>query len=146
MRDKFFIAIVIAVVSVVSRADVLITDLRINAPIPGQAVSAGYFEIENTGAENISIAEISSEQASRIEMHTHTMKNGMMNMVEIDSVNIEAGNSLSFEQGGHHLMVFGPDSEAIENGVLDLVFELSNGTRIERPARVEHLVKRKQTN
>lgn len=117
-----------------------ITDLRIKAPIPGQIISAGYMNVRNQTDEEVSIVRVSSRSASKIEMHTHNTQDGMMMMQKLDLVDVPAGGTVNFKEGGYHLMVFDPDAEAVKAGTLRLVFELSDGYVIPVMGKVEHLM------
>jgi len=123
-----------------------ISDLRINAPIPGQNLSAGYMNVTNQTDREVTIVRVSSKSAARIEMHTHAMEEGLMRMVKMESLSIPARESILFEQGGHHLMVFNPDKDAIEQGQIRVVFELSNDYVIPVDARIEELVSKKPSS
>lgn len=123
-----------------------ISDLRIKAPIPGQSISAGYMSIKNQTGEEVTIVRVSSRHASKIEMHTHSMHDGMMMMKKLESLSIPANGSVLFEEGGYHLMVFDPAQEAIAEGKMRVVFELSNDYVIPVDARIEHLMPQKDNS
>lgn len=140
MKSKILVSIFFVFFAHVALAEVIVSEARLKAPVPGQKVSAGYFVIKNAGAEPVSVKTVSSDSASRIEMHTHVMENGMMGMVKMDSVDLEPGESLSFTEGGHHLMVFDPDQRTMLSGEFDFIFDLSDGSQLEVFATVEKFV------
>lgn len=88
-----------------SAPSVLISDGYVLAPLKGRDIAAGYFIAENQGAA-ISLIGATSPMAS-IEIHTHSMVDGVMKMRKVDAVNLPEETSIAFEPGGFHLMMFG---------------------------------------
>lgn len=140
MKFRLIPLVLFATFSLAVRAEILVSDVRVKAPVPGQTISAGYLHITNSGEKEVVLLGVSSDSAARVEMHTHTMEDGMMGMVKMDSVRVKAGETLSFVEGGHHLMIFEPDPTAIDSGSFGLSFEFNNGDIINEDGRVEHLV------
>lgn len=85
---------------------VLISDGYIMAPLKGRDVAAGYFIAENQGTA-ISLVSASSPAAAAVELHTHSMADGVMKMREVDAVELPEEGSVAFEPGSFHLMMFG---------------------------------------
>lgn len=88
-----------------SAPSVLISEGYILAPLKGRDIAAGYFIAENQGTA-ISLTGASSPMAS-IEIHTHTLVDGVMKMRKVDAVELPEETSIVFEPGGFHLMMFG---------------------------------------
>ena len=65
-----------------------------------------YLTIENTTRDTIELIAAHTPRAERTELHTHTMKNGIMKMSQIFSSTILAGVTQEFKPGGLHVMVF----------------------------------------
>ena len=74
-------------------------------PVPGRP-SAAFFELENTGNEDLRLSGASLPDGGRAELHTHKHEDGIMRMARIDGLTIPAGGSVALERGGHHLMLF----------------------------------------
>jgi len=74
-------------------------------PFPGRDIAAGFFDLENTGGADRLISA-SSPDSSAVEIHNHIEDNGVMRMRRIDGVAIGGGETVRFEQGGYHLMLF----------------------------------------
>ena len=64
--------------------------------------------IENKGGEADSLIAASSPVFGRIELHTHEMNDGVMQMREVEALEAPAGDTLALEPGGNHLMLFEP--------------------------------------
>jgi len=85
---------------------VLISDGYIMAPLKGRDVGAGFFIAENQGPAT-QIVAASSPVARAVEIHTHSMADGVMQMREVDAVDLPENGSIAFEPGSFHLMMFG---------------------------------------
>jgi len=88
---------------------IVISDLRVQAPMGGQTMSAGYFEITNHSSVDDAIIDVESAVAKRVEMHKTENVDGIMKMRRQVSVDLKAGETLNFAPGGYHLMLFGVD-------------------------------------
>ena len=141
MIVKFLMLGLLLMGSSFAMAQVSLTGVRVNAPVPGQFISGGYMSIRNDGNQDVQLIAVASASAERIEMHTHTMRDGMMGMQQIQAVNIPAGEMVSFIEGGHHLMIFDPAAEAIVAGKFSLTFEFSDGSVLSESAVVTQLIK-----
>lgn len=86
---------------------IVISAAMVRAPLGGQTTSSGYFAITNHTELNDVILGVSSYDAERVEMHLTEESNGMMRMRKQELISINAGETLSFEPGGYHLMLFG---------------------------------------
>lgn len=95
-----------------SAADrVEITDIRVRAQPPGIPNSAGFFRVNNPGAD-AAIVGVSSTIAAATELHTHTAgPDGMMQMRQVPRIDLPSGQVVSFEPGGLHVMFIGLSGE-----------------------------------
>jgi copper(I)-binding protein len=91
--------------------------------------SSGYFTVHG-GAQPVTLRDVTTDAAVRIEMHDSVMKNGMMSMRQIDSVDIPAKSVVRFEPGGRHLMLWQVNPGVAATGKITLTFLFSNGDRI----------------
>jgi len=89
---------------------------------------AGYFIIENLTDKKITLISASSEFADHVELHTHKMKDGVMSMIKLRSLEVEAKSSLQFKTGGSHLMIFGLDNTKLPDERLPVELQFSDGT------------------
>lgn len=106
--------------------------------VTAQQPGAAYFALRNTGAEAdrligafpIAFAEIA-------ELHTHINDEGVMRMRAIDYVEIPAGETVLFEPGGLHVMLYGLDAPLSEGRLLGLILEFEKAGRVEVAVLVE---------
>lgn len=91
--------------------------------------SAGYFTV-HAGSDAVTLRDVTTDAAVRVEMHESAMQNGMMTMRKIDSVDVPAKGVLKFEPGGRHLMLWKINPGVAATGKLTLTLLFSNGDRI----------------
>ena len=95
-------------------------DARVRALIPGQDKTVGYFTARNGSDETVVLVGAQSEAARAVEMHTTLRDGDMVRMRRLAEVEIEPGETVRFEPGGRHLMLFGVTAlgEGVEIGLL----------------------------
>lgn len=74
--------------------------------IPGTSISSAYMTLKNTSSANVKLIAASSSVSKRVEIHQHTMENGLMKMRQRDDVEIAANDHVIFQPSGFHLMIF----------------------------------------
>tara|TARA_R110001583_G_scaffold13909_12_gene59022 strand:- start:4971 stop:5525 length:555 start_codon:yes stop_codon:yes gene_type:complete len=84
----------------------LIEQAYIRATIPGTLHSSSYMEIENKGEKTVTLLSVRSEISPRIEIHQHSMVDGMMRMRKLDSIVLKSKERVKLQPSGLHLMLF----------------------------------------
>lgn len=74
--------------------------------IPGSTVTSSYMVIENKGQKTVTLLGASSKISPRIEIHQHSMSDGMMRMRQLDSIDIKTNQRIVLQPSGLHLMLF----------------------------------------
>jgi len=85
---------------------VLVEQAYVRATIPGTSHSSSYMEIENKGEKVITLLSASSDISPRVEIHQHTMVDGMMRMRKLNSIDIKSKERVKLQPSGLHLMLF----------------------------------------
>ncbi len=85
-------------------------DARVRLPVPGSDKSVGYFTVTNTSDSVLVLTGASSPGVRAIEIHTMMLEGDMMRMRRLEDVTVAPGETVSFEPGGKHLMMFGVDT------------------------------------
>jgi periplasmic copper chaperone A len=75
---------------------------------PVVPMRAGYVKIKNTSNEDVEITGMQSDSFETVEMHETTMKDGMMQMVQRESIIIPANGNTELKPGGKHIMLINP--------------------------------------
>lgn len=104
-----------------SKKPISVENAWLRTPPAGLDKTAGYFQLNNHSGKDAILIGATSEQIRAIEMHTTTVDDDMMRMRRLKAVPIPAGESIRFEPGGMHFMIFGlRTSEAV---LITLQFE-----------------------
>ena len=92
---------------------------------PNAPNGAAYFRVENRGGEPDRIVSVRTDIAEAVELHTHELKDGMMKMRRVESVEVPAGGEAVFKPHGLHVMLFGLKQPLVDGESFDLtvVFE-----------------------
>lgn len=91
--------------------------------------SAGYFTVHG-GEAPVTLRGVLTDRAQRVEMHESLDQGGMMTMRPVESVDVPAKGTVVFAPGGKHIMLWGINPAAVEQGKMPLTFLFSNGDRI----------------
>lgn len=87
--------------------EVMVSDAYARAVPPGQPNSATFFSIMNHSSKARALVGASSPAAKVVEIHNHTMNNGMMQMRRVDKIDLPAGETVKLQPGGYHVMMIG---------------------------------------
>jgi copper(I)-binding protein len=96
---------------------------------------AVFLSIDNKGGADKLVAA-SSTLSQRVELHTHTMDNGVMRMRPVEAIEIPANSLTELKSGGHHIMMFDVKTMPEKGSPvpLTLTFETAGEVRIEATA------------
>ncbi len=123
-------ALLLVCASLVSAQTITVADSQIRQPMPGRTVTAGYFTLHNHSGQEIRLVAVSSTAFARAELHQHSHRDGMMRMEQVEYIAVSAGETVSLQPGGLHLMLFEPVA-AIEAGqTLPLTLQFADGQQL----------------
>jgi len=91
-----------------ARAPLTVSDVVVTRSVPGMPMNAGYFKLTNNSGQAISISHVTSPQFASVQMHETIIKDEVARMVPIEMLNLQPGETVSFEPGGKHLMLMRP--------------------------------------
>lgn len=96
---------------------------------------AVFLKIENNGDADRLISA-SSSLSNRVELHTHTMDNGVMKMRRVEAIDVPAKSTTELKSGGYHIMMFNLENlpEKGSRIPLSLTFEKAGEVKIEAVA------------
>jgi len=115
----------------------------IRAMPPGQEVTAAFLKLVNNSDRACKVTGGSSPIATDIQIHEHRHSDGMMKMRPLPSVTVEAGQSLIFEPGQLHLMLFGIQATLVPGHQQVLALTTENCGSLLVRAEVRSLFKNK---
>jgi periplasmic copper chaperone A len=99
--------------------DLNIGDARAATPSGGS--SQVLVELTNEGDGADTLVGVDSGAAAAVEIHRTEIEEGRASMVELDEVEIPAGETVQFRPGSLHLMLVAPDETVVEGGTFELV-------------------------
>lgn len=130
MKFKFLTALIITA-SFSSAADIEISNIYAKATPPSVKNSAIFFDIKNNTDKPIKLIGVSSAASKTGEIHTHVKVDGMMKMIQIDSIEIPSKGEANLKPGGLHIMLMNIHAQIKEGDKLDATFKFDNGEKIE---------------
>ncbi len=129
-----------------AKSAAILKDVVIRAFIPGASSSVGYFTYHNqtTAPQTLVGAEV--QGVGRVELHTHQHVDGVMKMRQLDKVTIAPTDSVTFESGGHHLMLFDPQENFKEGQKSALTLVFADGTKTQVATTIVGLTLKQSDN
>jgi copper(I)-binding protein len=106
---------------------------------PGQPNSAVFMRIVNGGDSPRALVGGKSDVADTVELHTHTMDEGMMKMRRIERIEVPAKGTVTLEPGGLHVMLIGLNRDLAPGDGVNLTLDLDDGSRVQVQAPVREV-------
>ncbi len=119
--------------------DVAIDGAYVRAVPPGQPNSAAFMQVSNKGSANHALVSGSSPVAEVVELHTHTMEGGMMRMRQVEKIDLPAGESVSLQPGGFHVMLIGLKQNLVPDEDIALTLRFEDGSEVTLNAPIHKL-------
>jgi len=83
----------------------VVSDVEITAPIPGNNMSAGYLALQNNSSAVVSISHVSSPDYGSVEIHESLIEDGVSRMRRVNELIIPPSTTVTLRRGGKHLML-----------------------------------------
>ena len=116
---------------------IMVDDPYVRAVPPGQPNSASFMSFHNKGDKDLALVAAASSAAEVVELHTHTMEDGMMRMRRVDKIDLPAGEMTSLKPGGLHVMLIGLKQKLVPGEKIGLTLSFDDGSelKVEAPVR-----------
>ncbi len=117
--------------------DISVSDPYVRAMPPGQPTSLAFMGITNNSSKDHAVLDAEGTVAKMVQLHTHTMKNGMMHMHKVEKIDLPAGKTVMLQSGGLHVMLMGlkQDLKPGDMVAINLVFEDGSKKKLDVPVR-----------
>ena len=69
-------------------------------------------------------------------MHEHTMKDGVMKMSQVMSIDVPAGGTVELKPGGYHIMLFETANKYGPGDKIDLTLKFESGLTVAKELNV----------
>lgn len=121
---------------------VQVTGAWVRAMPAASKKSAAYLVIDNPTGKDEELLSAATNISSLATIHTTRKKEGMMEMVAVDSVVVPAGGQIKLEPGGYHLMLTGLKRGPSEGDLVKIMLKFKHAGRITitAPVRVGRLL------
>jgi len=106
-----------------------IEDAWVRDAPPNARVMVAYASIRNISEYPIWITGASSSYFKAVELHETIEENGMASMIQLDFVKLAPAESVSFEPGGKHFMLFTPLGRSTLGDEIEFKLHLGNGDK-----------------
>ena len=118
-------------------AEVEISNAWLKESIPGTENGAGYFTISNVGTDVTTIVGAQTDASRAVEVHQHVLRDGMMRMRRVPELQLEPGETVVFQPGGYHLMLFGVKNAFKPGQNVEFTLLFNDGDRVSFVAEVK---------
>ena len=118
---------------------VKVKDPYVRAVPPGQPNSASFMALHNGDSQAHALVAAQSPAAKVVELHTHTLVDGMMQMRPVAKIELPAGATTSLKPGGLHLMLIGLQQQLVPNERVPLTLVFEDGSKAELNVQVRRL-------
>lgn len=86
---------------------ITIIEPYIRAMPPGQKVTAMFMILNNPSLDTYALVKAESDVSDNVELHEHVMKDGMMQMGQVEQIELKAQGNTQLKPGGYHVMLIG---------------------------------------
>lgn len=96
---------------------------------PGRMM-AGFMQLVNSTTDDIVLVDAASPQFGHVEIHTMDMEDGVMRMRRLEQLVLPAGQTVTLEPGGLHIMLIEPLDHYPAGSQLEIDLLTLDGSRI----------------
>lgn len=97
---------------------------------PGVMSHAAYMTLENGGEEKRSLVGVAAVGYAMAHLHKSEHQDGVATMSMIHQLDIDPGQTVSFEPGGLHIMLMRPEGKGELGGEVALTLTFANGEEL----------------
>ncbi|MDH5464552.1 MAG: copper chaperone PCu(A)C [Thiovulaceae bacterium] len=116
--------------TILSAAALSVSNGYVRATPPGVPNSAAFMQLQNHAKHDISVMSAHSNIAKKVELHTHDMVNGEMQMYQVKKIDIPANGKTILQPGGFHIMLLGLHKPLKIGSLVGLTLTLYSGEEI----------------
>lgn len=110
--------------AVQASAQTTVDDAWVRATVPSQSASGAFMTL--TADSDSKLLSVASPVAKDVQIHEMTMKNDVMSMGPVKSVDLPAGKAVTFDPNGYHVMLMGLTGQLKEGESVPLTLTVEN--------------------
>ncbi|WP_426234528.1 copper chaperone PCu(A)C [Pseudomonas sp. TWP3-2] len=111
----------------------------VRATVPNQSASGAFMTV--TADSDSKLLSVASPAAKDVQIHEMSMKNDVMSMGPVKSVELPAGKTVNFDPNGYHVMLMGLTAQLKEGETVPLTLTVENAKGEKETVKVEAQVK-----
>ncbi|WP_236182835.1 MULTISPECIES: copper chaperone PCu(A)C [Pseudomonas] len=120
-------------------AQTKVDDAWVRATVPNQSASGAFMTV--TADSDSKLLSVASPAAKDVQIHEMTMKNDVMSMGPVKSVDLPAGKAVNFDPNGYHVMLMGLTAQLKEGDSVPLTLTVENAKGEKETVEVKAPVK-----
>jgi copper(I)-binding protein len=105
-------------------AQTKVDDAWVRATVPTQSASGAFMTV--TADSDSKLLSVASPVAKDVQIHEMSMKNDVMSMGPVKSVDLPAGKAVTFDPNGYHVMLMGLTGQLKEGESVPLTLTVEN--------------------
>ncbi|GGK48444.1 hypothetical protein SAMN04490189_5782 [Pseudomonas koreensis] len=105
-------------------AQTKVDDAWVRATVPTQMASGAFMTV--TADSDSKLLSVASPVAKDVQIHEMSMKNDVMSMGPVKSVDLPAGKAVKFDPNGYHVMLMGLTGQLKEGENVPLTLTVEN--------------------
>ncbi len=131
MRILSLVAVLLLLPLTAMAQDVTVGDITVEQPwaraSAGQAPNgAAFLTLTNSGSAADYLVSASGDVAERVELHEHSMKDGVMQMRPVEKIEVVPGTPTMLKPGGYHVMLIGLKAPLKQDETFPLTLTFEN--------------------
>ena len=127
MKKIIFLAfLLVSTAALAENGNVQFIDGWIKQLPPVVPMRAGYMQIKNDSEQAMEITALQSDAFEIVEMHETKMEDGMMKMIELETIPLSARSIVELKPGGKHLMLISPVQPLQIGDIVKVIATFSN--------------------
>ena len=115
---------------------ITVNDPYVRAVPPVVKTSAAFMQLRNSDVVEHFLVSASTPTAAAVELHMHTMDDGVMRMRRIAHVHLPPGKTVSLQPGGLHIMLFDLSAALKPGDQVPITLTFADGSNKEISAQV----------
>jgi periplasmic copper chaperone A len=104
---------------------------------PNMPNSAAFMKISNSSDNDMSLVSASSDISKVVELHTHSLKDGMMQMHQVEKIDVASKSTTELKPMGLHVMFIGLNKKLVEGESVEFTLNFSNGESLKVTAPIK---------
>lgn len=116
-------------------AQTRVDDAWVRATVAGQPSTGAFMTLQ--ADSDSKLLSVHSPVAKTVQIHQSSMKNDVMSMRQVESVELPAGKPVSFDPHGYHVMLMDLTAQVKEGDKVPLILTVENAKGEKETIKVE---------